>query len=76
MKRSMMICLTLPFAMAGCTTDPPSGTTTGEDETEGISTFMSLGDGDGDQGDGDADQGDGDGDQGDGDGEPAMDMPT
>lgn len=74
MKRSMMFYLTLPLAVAACTT-PPSGNTTGEDETEGISSFGTLGDGDGDQsGDGDGDQsGDGDGDPGDGDS--GMDMP-
>lgn len=70
MKRSMMICLTLPFAMAGCGT-PPSSSTTGEDETEGITTLSTIGDGDGDSGDGD-----GDGDPGDGDGDGGMDMPS
>jgi hypothetical protein len=57
----MMFCLTLPFAVAGCPSTP-SGSTTGEDETEGISSFGTLGDGDGDPGDGDGDSGDGDGD--------------
>jgi hypothetical protein len=73
MKRSMMFYLTLPLAMAGCNPEPPSGNTTGEDETEGITTLDTVGDGDGDNGDGDGDNGDGDG-EGDGDGAP-MDAP-
>jgi hypothetical protein len=71
MKRSMMFCLTLPFAVAACNPEPPGSSTTGEDETEGISSFGTLGDGDGDPGDGD---GDGDG-PGDGDGDGQADLP-
>jgi hypothetical protein len=73
MKRSMMFCLTLPFAVTACPGEPPSSTTTGEDETDSISTFNSVGDGDGDQGDGDGTAGDGDGEPGDGD--PGEDVP-
>jgi hypothetical protein len=75
MKRSMIVCLTLPCAMAGCPSNPPSGDTNNDDET-GVSTFMTVGDGDGDNGDGDADSGDGDGDAGDGDGDGGMDVPN
>ncbi|PRP92362.1 von Willebrand factor type A domain protein [Enhygromyxa salina] len=66
MNRSMLICVTLPLAAAltGCPSTPPGG---GEEENDstGITTFGTSGDGDGDSGDGDA--GDGDGDPGDGD---------
>jgi hypothetical protein len=72
MKRSMMFCLTLPLAMAGCGDPPTSDTTAGDDETEGISSLGTVGDGDGDD-----DPGDGDGDgPGDGDGDTSgMDAP-
>jgi hypothetical protein len=74
MKRSMMLSLTLPFALAGCPADPPGSSSTGEDETEGITTLTTVGDGDGDQtGDGDGEPGDGDGD---GDTGPSEDMPN
>jgi hypothetical protein len=72
MKRSMMLSLTLPFALAACPAGPPSSSGTGEDETEGISTLTTIGDGDGDP----TGDGDGDGDPGDGDGDSGMDMPS
>ena len=77
MNRSMLICATLPLALAlgACTGDDgPSGN---DDESSGIST-LPTGDGDGDPtGDGDGDPtttGDGDGDpSGDGDGDTGPD---
>ena len=71
MNRSMLICATLPLALAlvGCTSD--DGKSTGDDDETGITTMP--GDGDGDQtgdGDGDPNTGDGDGEaEGDGDGD-------
>jgi hypothetical protein len=68
MNRNMLICATLPFALAlgACGGDDgPSGS--GDDATSGIT---SLGDGDGDPTTGD---GDGDPTTGDGDGEPTGD---
>jgi hypothetical protein len=60
---TLIACLGLAFAPAGCAKDPATD--------EGGSESETAGDGDGDQtGDGDGEQGDGDGDQpGDGDGE-------
>ena len=73
MNRTIISCVTLPFALAltACPADPPGDD--GEDETS-IGIMTTPGDGDGDTGDGDGDPtGDGDGDpSGDGDGDEGM----